>query len=724
MKNIYEYHYDYLEFSKMLRNLSQKNDLNVKTLLNNFKNSNIENKQKIKVKKKIQQIRQNNLKKKQKLIIQEDLKKLEHYKNLQKLNKNIISDLKYFKTSYGAERLKYFFLKIAYESKDLDLVMELYLQLIHVEPETKKEKTVKRRVARLMEKINYKEYQFEFLSNRLPPLDFYNNYEKKLEDWQINILEHLEKNKDVIVCAKTSMGKTWLAMYPGLIEKRTLFIVPTKPLAYQVAATFTKLLKGRTSIITKNILFNDNKNIVVVGTPKEIEDNLYNKDINWNFDICVFDEIHNLNNYDGDSYERIIKLFSQKTQFLALSATIANKQKIQNWFESFTKRKVILIQHSIRFINLQRYKWDNNKLNLIHPLSCIEEEDINEEFLLDKLSLTPKDCITLYRSLKESFEEDIIKIYDINSVFTENNKRLNLEDSKKYELILKKGLIHLKQLYPKKIKEILDKFKENVTFEEETNLFNLFKTIKKQKKTPCIVFQSDPNNCQEIFIKITKYLEKLEYLNHPYHYTNLEWIHEFYTKYIEKKKLFEENIKLGKNDSRLTKQQKKKKMLENFDKKEINDFIKKYTDLIQNELKNIENSSVSEKIKRIQKKNLEKDLYEKTEILKIKDVDIFEKHKDFCLNSLQPMTADTIREIRRNIGKKIGVKIDYNNVFIQGLKRGIGIYTANMPEIYNQYVQLLSQNGELGFCISDRTLALGINMPFKTCCILEIKEIL
>ena len=72
--------------------------------------------------------------------------------------------------------------------------------------------------------------------------------------------------------------------------------------------------------------------------------------------------------------------------------------------------------------------------------------------------------------------------------------------------------------------------------------------------------------------------------------------------------------------------------------------------------------------------------------------------------------------------KNLSLKIDYNNVFIQGLKRGIGIYTKYMPMVYNMIVQKYAQIGELGFVVADDTLALGINMPFRATIILGYKD--
>ena len=46
------------------------------------------------------------------------------------------------------------------------------------------------------------------------------------------------------------------------------------------------------------------------------------------------------------------------------------------------------------------------------------------------------------------------------------------------------------------------------------------------------------------------------------------------------------------------------------------------------------------------------------------------------------------------------------------LKRGIGIYTEDMPEEYKWILQKLMDEKKIGIVISDRTLCLGIDLPF------------
>ena len=53
------------------------------------------------------------------------------------------------------------------------------------------------------------------------------------------------------------------------------------------------------------------------------------------------------------------------------------------------------------------------------------------------------------------------------------------------------------------------------------------------------------------------------------------------------------------------------------------------------------------------------------------------------------MSADTIRSVRREIKKTLGIKIPYESPLFQLLKRGIGLYIENMPDEYNWILQEL-----------------------------------
>lgn len=706
--------YNDTTMNNMFRDLSEYENLNVKELLLHHRIEEIQNTKK---NTKVEKMKQENLKKKQQKLIDDDKKRLDYYKQFTFVTEEIIEELRNFKTDYGKERMKYKLIQLAVKNEDTPTIIELFLQIIHSEPTNENERKLKKKIQKKMDEIDYKKYQFQHLSNRLPPLDFYNEYQKKLDPWQVDVLNQVDKGQNVLICARTSMGKTWLSMYPALIGKKTLFIVPTKPLAYQVCSVFKKFLNGKTSILVKDYFQTCQDSVVLVGTPQEIERNLPILDMDFEFLVC--DEVHNLNNYDGDCYERLIKIFSPFCKFMALSATIGNSHEIKQWFETISGNSVKLIQYSTRFLNHQRHIWSDGTLEKIHPFSCLRFEDITNEFLQKNLPLTPKDNIEIFKCLQKELGKKETADIQVRNIFKEDNKRLTLDDSKYYEDILKKEIIKLKKNNPEKVKEILEKFYKDVVYDDDINLYSLFKQIKNSNLTPCILFQLNSDYCKEIFQKIVYYLENLEKKSHPYYYDNLEYLADYYKKFMEKSKKIESGIKLGKDEDK----DKKDQILKEFHLKETQIFQNDFTSRIEKQKKTVrQDTTITSKIKNIQIRNLDKQLHQILETNTIKFYDKFEKHPEFCMNTNEPMTAQTIRTIKKQIQENLKITVEYTNVFMQGLKRGIGIYTEDMPEIYNQIVQSLAQNKQLGFVISDKTLGLGINMGFRSSCIFGYKD--
>ena len=480
-------------------------------------------------------------------------------------------------------------------------------------------------------------------------------------------------------------------------------------------------------LITENEIYGEDNAGIVVGTPIDIEDKL--PILNVEFDIVVVDEIHNLNVIQGENgiinqemgnaYERIIKIFSDK-QILGLSATIGNPEKLKIWLENLTKKNVEMIIYTTRFLNLQRHLFENNSLNKLHPLNCLSFEDLNSDFLIKNLPMTPYDCIVLYESLYENFPE-LTKKIQVKHIFKEKNKRLSLEDARKYEIKLKNHLINLSEKYPDKIKNILKNFKKDEIIDQDINLYSLFKEVKNKHLTPCIVFQENTEYCKEIFVKLVTYLEKLEILNYPFYYDNLEFRQEKYINMNSNLKKYQKTISIPKGI--MNKRSYIDGLLSDKENEINTEFEKIYFKRYEKQRKIISsNKKNSDKIKRNQLKNLEKEYNKFLKNPKLKHIDIWEKHPDFCLNTSSPMKGDKIREIKRLIKKQLKIEVSYTNVFMQGLKRGIGIYTKDMPSTYNNIVQKLAQYGELGFVVADLRLALGINMPFRSSCILGYKD--
>ena len=87
------------------------------------------------------------------------------------------------------------------------------------------------------------------------------------------------------------------------------------------------------------------------------------------------------------------------------------------------------------------------------------------------------------------------------------------------------------------------------------------------------------------------------------------------------------------------------------------------------------------------------------------------------------MSGNQIRDIRE-IQKTLGIKIPYEHELFQMLKRGIGIYTEDMPEEYKWILQRLMDEKKIGIVISDRTLCLGIDLPITFLCPFWVYQVL
>ena len=142
---------------------------------------------------------------------------------------------------------------------------------------------------------------------------------------------------------------------------RVLFVVPTEPLVWQVAAYFTKLLvdigetETKVAIVTDQLTFSPYKRFgvmpqIVVGTPAALESALckprgitgvhetQNKAQGNilpggfdHFDWVIYDEVHSLDGLEGDALQRLIR--SMNCRFLALSATVGNAEELRGWME-------------------------------------------------------------------------------------------------------------------------------------------------------------------------------------------------------------------------------------------------------------------------------------------------------------------------------------------------------------------------------------------------------
>ena len=103
------------------------------------------------------------------------------------------------------------------------------------------------------------------------------------------------------------------------------------------------------------------------------------------FSYAVYDEVHSLDGDEGAALQRLMTGVS--CPFLALSATIGNGDALRSWCQKLRNahgdaapagdgpddpRHCNLVEHEGRFINLQRYVWDDaGCITPLHPCAAM-----------------------------------------------------------------------------------------------------------------------------------------------------------------------------------------------------------------------------------------------------------------------------------------------------------------------------------------------------------------
>jgi len=416
MKHLQNQNIDKQDFAVFLRDLSLSLNTNLKHMIEDSIHTNKKNENKKKsyhkgkkvVKKKdiiIQ--RQNEIREKQNY--EDDTLKIPFmFKKLDR--KCPFSDYNNLKTEKGKNDYKIQLLEYFCEDKKntIHFIFSLYFSL-----KDKVTHEILEKVKSLLESYDYKLFMMKEMGDMLPPLDIWNRGEKKLEDWQIQTIDYVNKGESVIVKAPTSSGKSFIAMSAGIFHKKILYVCPAKPVVYQVGAHFNQMgLKVHFLVDNQCNYSYDSKTNIFIGTPQEIENNFMN--IGVDFDYAVFDEIHNLNKTDdGDIYENILKMV--KCNFLALSATIKNIETLRDYLSTIKKgKKIHYIEYNRRFITQQRWIWSNNKYHKLHPFSAYQ--NIDDLTLENSLPFTPNDCAVLWERMDDIFE-DIYEDIDNESAY-------------------------------------------------------------------------------------------------------------------------------------------------------------------------------------------------------------------------------------------------------------------------------------------------------------------
>ncbi len=200
----------------------------------------------------------------------------------------------------------------------------------------------------------------------------------ELDDFQKDACKCISNGESVVVCAPTGAGKTVIAEHAIHCalknDERIFYTTPLKALSNQKFSDFSrKYGADKVGLLTGDSSFNRNAQIVVMTTEVfrnmlyctnfgSISDNMQK------VKYVVLDEVHYMNDEQrGTVWEESIIYCPTNVQIIALSATVANCDKLTEWINT-VHSKTTLINTDFRPVPLRYYYFDSSQPNTILPL--------------------------------------------------------------------------------------------------------------------------------------------------------------------------------------------------------------------------------------------------------------------------------------------------------------------------------------------------------------------
>ena len=200
----------------------------------------------------------------------------------------------------------------------------------------------------------------------------------ELDDFQKEACEHISNGKSVVVCAPTGAGKTVIAQHAIHCAlktgKKVFYTTPLKALSNQKYNDFAeKYGTDKVGLLTGDSSHNRDAQIVVMTTEVfrnmlygtnfgSVSDNL--KEVKY----VILDEVHYMNDEQrGTVWEESIIYCPTNVQIIALSATVANADKLTEWINT-VHSKTELINTDFRPVPLRFFYFDSSQPHNLLPL--------------------------------------------------------------------------------------------------------------------------------------------------------------------------------------------------------------------------------------------------------------------------------------------------------------------------------------------------------------------
>ncbi|KAJ3344236.1 hypothetical protein HDU93_000026 [Gonapodya sp. JEL0774] len=479
--------------------------------------------------------------------------------------------------------------------------------------------------------------------------------------WQKDLLDIIDRNESVLVCAPTSSGKTFVAYYSMEKVLRdspdgvVVYVAPTKALTNQVAAE-----------VYARLVTSEKKSVWGIFTR------------------------------DGAVWEHCLLL--AQCPIIALSATIGNPSKFHQWLANAQKKRGVemrMIKYDERYSDLVKYvfiakKWKSedglNQANggefvRLHPFSEIRVQEILSAGYPADLSLTPFETLKLFDTMWISSNGHALLRPLEPEIFFTTKHRLSKKSVRNWENELKKVFKSwLKQGsqtegFCRKVVSDLGlqetfKINDEAASDSDTYLetaIDMVNQLKLEDKLPAIAFCFDRNFCNVIAETLNDELEARQ-----------------------ERKRAENEVLVRKAEARKDELDRKAKA--HRDIKERRAPPKRSQDGT-----NVEPEGPAKKVVEVLEPALAAWLV---------DVDPEFSFRGRGHGVDDEEYSEITKAARRVYGN--------NNPLIVALKRGIGVHHAGCNKSYLQCVEVLFRRRYLSFVIATGTLALGINMPCRS----------
>lgn len=580
----------------------------------------------------------------------------------------------------------------------------------------------------------------------------------KPDAWQKILLDVVDNRESALVVAPTSTGKTFIcyyAMEQGLRlddDGIVIFVSPNNALALQVTNEITARFSSKSYVTNVSALLSAeflekfhnpkwNCAQILVTVPLILEQLLmamrtselgYAKRIEY----IILDEIHCLSSEDiGPFLERIIHLTA--APFLALSATVGNPTQFHQWLSKVerTRRnsdlaKVHYIYFDERFSDLKLECYSNRQLTPLNPATCLSYHNIKTNGMPKDLYLIPKDLMTFRRCINVVMGNgcpdldylDPSEYFKGSPIITKRQYRFWLHtfgfeftrqvqsgaiSSEHFDRIMDKlkwvntslstalsditdgSSDEIYRLYPL-IKPIETISNVNTAVDEESlpqtddtksslrdhldpeAFLEMLYTMDRGKILPCLAFTFDRNCMEHIVISVTQLLMRKQWEKYYGTPEATAWTNAENKKRQDHYQMLMRQYEAEKKLRTVSREQREEQGIDG----KVEDFVE----------------------------------------LPKEPVDVAEDYDpefNFYNRKIYINYTDEIENFIKVAGMAISSK-DNVDIFLEALRRGIGIHHEGLPHKFTMLTETLFRMGFIKVLLSGRSLAFGINVPCKS----------